>query len=120
MYIEASSHNFIEFYFGLFSFRFNFDFIGAKYNLLDISYLWSIDDYQNYCYSVDWSSTAMKLSLGVEEFTNECDVGALGFLILRVRECRDRRYTPANNLYDYSIIDSLDKDGSYVAYTCNY
>jgi len=84
VYIEGSSHNYFEIFLGVYSFRFNFDFIGAKYNLVELTYLWSIDDYTQYCYGVDWSTTALKFSAGVEEFTNECEVGALGFLIDRV------------------------------------
>ena len=45
IYVEGASNNYIEIFFGIYSFRFNFNFVGARYNLLEITYLWSIDDY---------------------------------------------------------------------------
>ncbi|CDW81508.1 UNKNOWN [Stylonychia lemnae] len=119
LYVEGSTHNSIELFFGIFSFRFNFDFIGIRYNFLEVAYLWSIDDYTQYCYGLDWSTSALKFHAKVEEFTNECSFGALGFLIDRIPECRSRRYTPKNDVYSYSVLDTIDKDGSYLPYTCN-
>ena len=44
LYVEAASHNYIDIGLGEFTFRFNLDFIGFKYNAAQLSYVWSIDN----------------------------------------------------------------------------
>lgn len=98
-YVELATHNYIEFFYGIFSFRFNFDFTGYRYNIVQLTYLWSIDNTSNYCYGLDWSINASKYTVYSEEFVEECSYGALGLISGRVKDCRNRRYTPNVPIY---------------------
>lgn len=54
LYVEAATHNYIQIGFGFFDFRFNFDFVGFRYDLAKPVYVQSIDNVKKYCYGVDW------------------------------------------------------------------
>lgn len=99
LYLEAANHLVLQVNLGVFSFRITNDLTGYRFNFVDLSYLWSIDDNTKYCYGVDWSTTGFENVVGSEQIVNECQFGALGLLIGNPRDCKVRRYVPTQPIW---------------------
>eukprot|EP00347_Sterkiella_histriomuscorum_P008000 403346751 len=117
-YVEGSTRNYVQFNFGVVSFRVNLDFIGFKYNFAEPVYMQSIDNTKNYCYGIDWTRTGLTTQISAEEIVNECSYGMGGFFIGRVSNCRQRRYIPEVGLYKKQFNAVFDNYGSYINYQC--
>lgn len=112
-YVEGSTHNYIQFDLGMFSYRINGDFTGYKYTFADVQYVWSIDNPKEYCYELGWNAKALSAEVSTEQFVNECQFGIAGFLTGKTKKCRSRRYIPEEAFYLKQFSDKYDKSGTY-------
>ena len=94
MYVEGTTHNYIEFMFQNVRFRFPFEFIGYKFTFLDYQFLWNLDSPLDYCQGMQWVQEMTQFRVDFEANINECDFGILGVLLQPADwyNCEWRRY----------------------------
>lgn len=108
-YLEAASHNYIEFVTPLIEYRFLFDVIGYRYKPFDGQFLQNLNfkSFKEHCYSVSWMTDAFNSFLDLSVNVNECDWGVGGFFLEPVPKpsnCRWYRYNLSSPLLTYDEI----------------
>ena len=79
-YVEAGLRGALEIDFVLVSYQLRLDMEGFRYNPLDFTFLWSVANLANYCYSMQWSTSGLKAKATTVLYADECQLGLFGGL----------------------------------------
>ena len=93
-----------------------------KFTPFDYQALWSLDNMQKYCHSINWAQDFMDLKVSVVQRTMECQLGFLGFIpnsgAFQALNCFWHEYYPVLPVWSTSFVNEWDWHDHYLPWTC--
>ena len=126
IYIEAASHNYMQYILGPFKFKFDFEFIPFKFTPFYSQVLDSLEPSENkanmldFCFGLQYLTDVMDLEILLEVDVLECELGLFGFLIGDNLDCYWKNYPMAMPIVQMHFLNVLDTANPLISWYCNF
>ena len=122
LFLELNMNLYAEFEFVYASFKFDIDFTGYKFDLLDFASAVNKNRYSQICGGASYASEALASALYLEFGVDECSFGLGGYYNDQTVNCRYEKYRPEEPFWEGELTSLLNLDialhGDYIEYAC--
>ena len=99
LYFEAGLRTQLRLYLPFLDYTIKFYHEGFRYNPLDLTLLWSLDNTKQYCYATQWNTRGLRTTVKTTLDIDECQFGLIGLFVDQFYQCRRRKYEPHNPFF---------------------
>ena len=104
-FVDAAIKSYFELNLILVDYFIYLDLEGFRYTPLDLTFLWNLDQMNEFCYALQWYTQGLTAIVNTALIADECQLGVLGFFVFdQYYQCQQTRYSPTIPFFQYDAL----------------